>query len=134
MTSTSTSTASGSPNFEIPADKGSYDSFDQLLDTSLDQLKGIVEGLQQSADPTDPDQPKIAGLYASFMDEARVESLGLHPLDAEFARIDALKSPKELAAFIAHLNQMRVGAPGFRTCTSTTRTPPATCWTCSKAA
>ena len=99
--------------FEIPADKGSYDSFDQLLDTSLDQLKGIVEGLQQSADPADPDQAKIADLYASFMDESRVESLGLHPLDAELARIDALKSTKDLAALIAHLNQMRVGAPWF---------------------
>ena len=100
-------------DFEIPADKGSYDSFDQLFDTSLDQLKGIVEGLQKSVDAADPDQPKIADLYASFMDEARVESLGLHPLDAEFARIDALKSTQDLAPLIAHLNQLRVGAPFF---------------------
>ncbi len=38
--------------------------------------------------PSDPDQQKIADLYASFMDEAALEALGLKPLAAEFARID----------------------------------------------
>src|SRR5580692_4038757 len=66
---------------EIPADKGSYGSFDQLYDNSLVQLKGIVDGLMKSVDAADPDQQKIADLYASFMDEARLETLGLHPLD-----------------------------------------------------
>jgi putative endopeptidase len=96
---------------EIPADKGSYGSFDQLYDTSLEQLKGIVEGLLKSADAADPDQQKIADLYTSFMDEARLETLGLHPLDAEFAKIEAIKSPAELPAMIAHLSKIGAGTP-----------------------
>ena len=96
---------------EIPADKGSYDSFDILYDSSLVQLKGIVEGLLKSVDSNDPDQQKIADLYASFMDEAKLETLGLHPLDAEFAKIDALKSVKDLPALIAHLVQIGAGTP-----------------------
>jgi putative endopeptidase len=96
---------------EIPADKGSYGSFDKLYDDSLVQLKGIVEGLQKSVETSDADQQKIADLYASFLDEARIETLGLHPLDAEFAKIDAIKSAKEIPALIAHLSQVGAGTP-----------------------
>jgi putative endopeptidase len=96
---------------EIPADKGSYDSFDVLYDSSLVQVKSIVEGLLKSVDTSDPDQQKIADLYASFMDEAKLETLGLHPLDAEFAKIDAMKSTKDIPALIAHLVQIGAGTP-----------------------
>jgi putative endopeptidase len=96
---------------EIPADKGSYGSFDQLFDNSQTQLRGIVEGLQKSADAADPDQQKIADLYSSFMDEQGLESRGLHPLDAEFARIDALKDKKEIPALIAHLTIIGADQP-----------------------
>ena len=64
-----------------------------------------------SADPADPDQQKIADLYASFMDEAALERLGLKPLEAEFARVDALKSKQQIAALIAHFNEIGVPAP-----------------------
>jgi predicted metalloendopeptidase len=96
---------------EIPADKGRYGSFDQLSDAALDNLRGIVEGLQKSADASDPDQQKIADLYASFMDEDALEQAGLKPLEPEFARIDALKDRKQLASLIAHFNQIGVSAP-----------------------
>jgi putative endopeptidase len=96
---------------EIPPDKGAYDSFDKLYDDSQVQLRSIVERLQKSADPSDPDQQKIADLYSSFVNEAAAESAGLQPLDAEFARIDALKDKKEIAAEIAHLGVIGVGAP-----------------------
>jgi putative endopeptidase len=96
---------------EIPADKGSYGSFNFLYDKSLEQLKGIVEELSKSVDPADPDQQKIADLYASFMNEPQIESLGLHPLDAELAKIDALKSPQEIPSMIAHLGEIGASAP-----------------------
>jgi predicted metalloendopeptidase len=96
---------------EIPADKGRYGSFDKLADDSQAQLRGIVEDLQKSADPKDPDQQKVADLYGTFMDEPALEALGLKPLDAEFARIDALKDKKEIAGLIGHLNQIGVAAP-----------------------
>src|SRR5262245_41595687 len=83
--------------FEIPADKAGYGVFIKLRDDTLAQLHGIIDGLEgNSAALADPDARKIRDLYASFMDEARLESLGLKPLTAEFARIDAIKGKDEI--------------------------------------
>jgi putative endopeptidase len=96
---------------QIPPDKGSYGTFYQLRDDSEAKLHAIIDGLQKSVDPGDPNQQKIADLYFSFMDEPALESLGIKPLDAEFATIDALKDKKEIAGLIAHLNEIGVSAP-----------------------
>jgi putative endopeptidase len=101
---------------QIPPDRSAYDSWFQLADDSLAQLRGIVEALLQSADHPDaerpdPDQQKIADLYASFMNEAALEQLGLTPLAAEFARVDALHSKQQIASLIAHFNRIGVPAP-----------------------
>jgi putative endopeptidase len=96
---------------EIPADKASYGSFNKLRDDSEARLRAIVEGLQTSATAKDADQQKIADLYASFMDETVLEGLSLRPLDAEFAKVDALRDRKEIAGLIAHFNRIGVAAP-----------------------
>lgn len=96
---------------EIPADKGRYGSFDELHDQAQAQVRAIVDGLQTSTDPGAPNQRKIADLYASFMDEAGVEAAGLKPLAEEFARVDAVRTPRQLTALIAHLNIIGVSAP-----------------------
>jgi len=96
---------------EIPADKSSYGTQERLTDAVEDQLRGILEGLQKSADPADPDQRKIADLYSSFMDEAAADRLGLTPLAAEFAKIDALTHRREIASLIARFNRIGVTAP-----------------------
>jgi putative endopeptidase len=97
---------------EIPADKASYGVFIKLRDDTLAQLHGIIDGLM--ADPSaasDPDARRIRDLYASFMDEARLESLGLAPLAGEFARIEAISSKEQVPELIAHLNEIGVSAP-----------------------
>ncbi|HWG77038.1 MAG TPA: M13-type metalloendopeptidase [Steroidobacteraceae bacterium] len=96
---------------QIPADKGSYGSFVKLQDDSMDQLRGIIEALEKPGGATTPDQQKIAALYASFMDEAALQGLGDRPLQGEFARIEALKSKRQIPALIAHLNRIGVTAP-----------------------
>jgi predicted metalloendopeptidase len=45
------------------------------------------------------------------MDEKRVEALGLKPLRAELARIDALKDKKQIPALAAHLDRIGVATP-----------------------
>jgi predicted metalloendopeptidase len=97
--------------FEIPADKGSYDQFTKVFDDTQVQLRALVDGLQEAADASDPDQRKLADLYASFMDEAALEPLGLKPLAGEFARIEAIKDRSQIPALIAHLNRIGVPAP-----------------------
>jgi predicted metalloendopeptidase len=96
---------------QIPPDKGSYGTFMQLRDDSEAKLRTIIDDLQKSVDPSDPNQQKIADLYFSFMDEPTLESLGIKPLAGEYARIDALKDKKEIAGLIAHFNEISVTAP-----------------------
>ena len=45
------------------------------------------------------------------MDEPRLETLGLKPIEAELATIAALKDKRQIAALIAHYNQVSVTAP-----------------------
>jgi len=96
---------------QIPIDKTGYDSWHKLDDDARERLRDIVESLGTAADPSDPDQQKISDLYQSFMDEATLEQLGLWPLEAELARIDALQSKRQIASLIAHFNRIGVSAP-----------------------
>jgi predicted metalloendopeptidase len=98
-------------SFEIPADKSGYDQFTKIHDEVQQQLHEVVDGLQKSVNAADPDQQKIADLYASFIDEAALEPLGLKPLAQEFARVQALKDRAGIPALIAHYNEIGVGAP-----------------------
>ena len=91
---------------EIPADKAVYGSFTKIDDDTQAQLRGLVEDASKVQKHTDPDEQKIADLYNSFMDESRVEASGSRPIEAELARIDALKDKKEIPALVAHLNQI----------------------------
>jgi putative endopeptidase len=97
---------------EIPADKARYGAFYELTDTAEGQLRDIVDGLAASDVATlDEDARKIRDLYASFMDESRLATLGISPLRTELAAIDKLNSPGAVAAHMAYLVQMGVDTP-----------------------
>ena len=97
---------------EIPADKSAWGSFYVLRENSLNQLRTIVEAASQNAAKTPgTEEQKIGDLYDSFMDEARLEQLGLTPLKGEFDRVAALKDKKDIPALIAHYNRVGVTAP-----------------------
>ena len=96
---------------EIPPDKASYGAFLKLRDDTLTQLRSIVEGLAREPNPAGSEAQKISDLYQSFIAEAKLEALGLKPLEAEFARIGSIKSKSEIPALIAHFNQIGASAP-----------------------
>jgi len=95
---------------EIPADKASWGSFAKLRDDIQPQLRAIIEGAAANK-AGGPEAQRIGDFYASFMDEAKLEQLGLTPLNAELAKIDAVNNKKQLPALIAHLNKIGVTAP-----------------------
>jgi predicted metalloendopeptidase len=98
--------------FQLPPDKGAVGSFTAIEDATEEQLRSIVEGLDQTASgDADPDAKKLADMYASFMNEEQIEALGLKPLQAEFAAIDAIKDMNGIPAQIAHMNAIGAGAP-----------------------
>ena len=98
-------------NYQLPPDKGAVGSFTVVQDKTEEQLRNIVDGLDQAAASQDPDANKLADLYASYMNEAQLETLGIKPLLAEFAAIDALKDSNAVPSLMAHMIEIGAGAP-----------------------
>jgi len=96
--------------FHIPADKSSYSMFTKVDDETEKQLKSIVDGLLAGG-TGDPEARKVADLYASYMDVARVDKRGISPIAGEFRRIDALADKRGIAALIARYNRSVADAP-----------------------
>src|SRR5580698_2006425 len=77
--------------FVIPADKSTYGSFTFIDDQAQQQMRGIVEGLTDGTGNVTVtgdaavDARKLADLYASFMDEPRLETLGIAPIKTQMA-------------------------------------------------
>jgi putative endopeptidase len=95
---------------QIPPDRSMWGSYVALRDTIDGQLRGLIEAADKSRN-TDPNDRKISDLYASFMDNEKLEELGFTPLNAELAQIDAVKDKRELPALIAHLNRIGARSP-----------------------
>jgi putative endopeptidase len=96
---------------EIPGDKARWGAFDELREGVLPRLRAIVDAAQHSDNAPGSEAQKIADLYASFMDEQRIEKLGLTPLEADFARIAALTDKNQIPALMSYLIRNRVTVP-----------------------
>jgi len=95
---------------ELPAEKSSYGSFDQLFDLTETQVRGIIEDASKAPNKTAGGVAQQVGdLYASFMDEAAVESLGWTPIKGHLDRIAAVKTMAEFAALAGELSNVGVG-------------------------
>nr|WP_267869577.1 M13-type metalloendopeptidase [Massilia agrisoli] len=97
---------------EIPADKSSWGSFAKLRDDTQPQLLALIEAAQKDKGAkAGSETRKIGDMYASFMDEARLEKLGYKPLTGELQRIRGMRDKKAVPAMIAHLSQIGVPVP-----------------------
>ncbi|MGH8481694.1 MAG: M13 family metallopeptidase [Nevskiaceae bacterium] len=96
---------------EIPADRSNYGTFTKLAEKAEQDLRAIIEesAAAQAAPGTDP--RKVGDFFASFMDEARLEQLGVAPLQDELDRIAAIKSRGQLPAAMARLDGIGAGIP-----------------------
>ena len=95
----------------IPADKASYGAFDMLLDKSQADLRTIIEEAAKAPGAPGSDRQKIGDFYTSFMNEARIESLGLAPLAEGLKAIDAIQTKADLARQFARLAKIDCVAP-----------------------
>lgn len=59
----------------------------------------------------DAEQQKLADLYASYVDEPRIEALGLQPLAPTLAAIDAAADPEALARVMGQLVAVGIDMP-----------------------
>ena len=94
---------------EIPADKARYGSFYVLAEEAEQAVRAIIEAAQSAAPGTE--ERKIGDLYASFMNEQRIEELGWSPVAEELA---AAASATDLMSFAQILGRLeRAGVGGF---------------------
>ncbi len=96
-------------NTEIPEDKAVYGSFYLLADDSELAVRQILE--EASDNPTAGVSQQIGDLYASFLDEDKIEQLGAQPLAEDLAKIAAVSDFKQLFHLIGELE--RTGVHGL---------------------
>lgn len=89
---------------EIPAERALAGSFVDLAEKSEKDLRAIIEDAAKSNAPAGSEARKVGDLFASFMDEARVEELGLSPIKAD---LDAVAAVKDKAGFLKLLGRLQ---------------------------
>jgi endothelin-converting enzyme/putative endopeptidase len=100
---------------EIPADKSGWGAFMVLADQAEAQVRVIIEELAEKVvageQSLDGDAARIASLYASFMDEQRIESLGAVPIQPLLEAVESLRDVRDLAAYLGELEQVGGSGP-----------------------
>lgn len=81
---------------EIPADRSSVGSFNDLRETTGDQVKTLITAA--------PAGSKIGGFYSSFMNEKRLEAVGLAPLKRDLAKVNAIQSKAQFTRYMGGTN------------------------------
>lgn len=86
---------------EIPEDRSRWGSFDELNETADQRVLAILRDLATGDIEDTEETAKMADIFSAFMDEARIEALGIQPLADELADIDALDSYDALLSYWA---------------------------------
>jgi len=94
----------------LPPDQASFGRFTELAEINRRHLREILEAAAVASPGRTPNEQKIGDEYASCMDTATIDKLGLAPLEPELDRIAALRSKDELPALVGHLHAIGVGA------------------------
>jgi putative endopeptidase len=86
---------------EIPADRTSTGSFQNLQILSENRMKELVADLE-ARDPAtlNPEEKQLRDLYDAFTDTKQIEARGLEPSKPDLARIAALKTLDDVATLM----------------------------------
>jgi putative endopeptidase len=80
----------------IPEDRSAWGPGEELTEITAERTAGLIRDAAASA-PAGSEGRKIGDYYASFMDEAGIERLGLKPLEKGLQRIAAIRDRAGLA-------------------------------------
>ncbi len=94
---------------EIPSDKARYGSFYLLAEEAERAVRDIIDEARTAEHGTE--ERKFGDLFASFMDEARINELGAEPLKPALKDVDAVS---DIPSFLSTLGRLeRAGVSGF---------------------
>ncbi|SEH95136.1 putative endopeptidase [Paenimyroides aquimaris] len=78
---------------EIPADKSSWGSFNELAkNTDLDVLNMLKEAAQDKNLKSNSDEGKAVNLYKTYLDTIKRSELGIKPIESDLAKINAIQN------------------------------------------
>src|SRR5688572_20883292 len=83
-------------NTKIPADKSRWGGFDELSDANWARIRSIVEDAAKQPGDVGSVRQKVGDFFASALDTARINELGLKPIADELKAIGAVRSVEEL--------------------------------------
>jgi putative endopeptidase len=81
---------------EIPPDRSSYGTGAQVAELTAKRTADLIREAAKTSAPGS-DARRVGDYYATYMDEATIEKLGLAPLQPALQRVDAIKDRKDLA-------------------------------------
>jgi len=96
---------------EIPADRSSTGNFLLLRDQSQTDIRAIIDETAAGNFPEGSDEQKVGDFYKSFMDTKTRDQLGSSPLTGELAKINAIASYDDLAAYFGYADKVGFTAP-----------------------
>ena len=96
---------------EIPADRASDGAFHHLREESEKNIRTIIEEAAASKAAVGSEAQKVGDLYASFMDEAKIEALGVSPLAEDFKKIQGIANLQDFARLLGELGRRGVSTP-----------------------
>ena len=96
---------------QIPSDRSSDGAFYRLYEKSERDVRVIIEELAAGSHPQGTNAQKIGDLYKTFMDEGRINALGISPVQAD---IELALSVSDVTTFHQVLGDFeRRGLGGF---------------------
>ncbi|MFJ3957798.1 M13 family metallopeptidase [Arthrobacter sp. NPDC090010] len=95
----------------IREDRSLEGTFTALRDSSEEAVRALIEEAATRGAADGGIAAQIGGLYASFMDEDRLEHLGLEPLRTRLDAVDEVRTPEELVRRLGTL--FRAAVPGL---------------------
>ncbi len=93
---------------EIPPDRGRYGTFDALREQAEKDVQALVDEVASGSPAPGSVAAKVGDLYASFMDEERVEALGVEPLRRDLERIAGAKDAGDVVRLLGSLGRQGV--------------------------
>ena len=85
----------------IPPDQASWSVYGKVGDENARYLWGILDEASKPSPNRTKIQAEIGDYFASCMNESAIEKLGATPIEPLLAKINAMKSPGELATILA---------------------------------
>jgi len=86
---------------EYPQGMARMDAFTEVFLRSERQIEAIIDDVLAQTGSPDLNREQIADLYRSYMNDARIEKLGLGPLKAELDAIARIETPTDIARKMA---------------------------------